>query len=54
LIVCFDIPALLFNPRLQMNHINHDHQTQNFIYTTRLTPKQQAFVGSVLAGHNYI
>jgi phage terminase small subunit len=37
-----------------MNHINHDHQTQNFIYTTRLTPKQQAFVDSVLAGHNYI
>jgi hypothetical protein len=54
LTVCFDIPALLFNPRLQMNHINHDHQTQNFIYTTRLTPKQQAFVDSVLAGHNYI
>ena len=50
----FDVSALLFNPRLHMNSIKHDHQAQNFIYTTRLTPKQQAFVDAVLAGHNYI
>jgi hypothetical protein len=37
-----------------MNSIKLDHQTQNFIYTTRLTSKQQAFVDSVVAGHNYI
>ena len=37
-----------------MNSIKHDHQAQDFLYTTRLTPKQQAFVDSVLAGHNYI
>ena len=37
-----------------MNSIKHDHEAQNFIYTTRLTPKQQAFVDAVLAGHNYI
>ena len=37
-----------------MNSIKLDHQTQNFIYTTRLTSKQQAFVDNVVAGHNYI
>jgi phage terminase small subunit len=37
-----------------MNSIKLDHQTQNFIYTTRLTSKPQAFVDSVVAGHNYI
>ena len=37
-----------------MNSFKHDHQAQDFLYTTRLTPKQQAFVDSVLAGHSYI
>ncbi len=37
-----------------MNSIKHDYQSQNFIYTTRLTSKQQAFVDNVLAGHNHI
>ena len=37
-----------------MNSIKHDYQSQKFIYTTRLTSKQQAFVDNVLAGHNHI
>jgi hypothetical protein len=54
LTVCFCIADLLLNPHLKMNSIKHDHQAQDFLYTTRLTPKQQAFVDSVLAGHSYI